>query len=93
MRSTIILSGIAALSLIAVGAQAQTTSGPAPSPGASPYASPAAGAPAHAAKKAKHGYNARARDDRTTVMNNYAQTTDRHSGNDAGNLVPFRPPQ
>jgi hypothetical protein len=91
MRSTIILSGIAALSLIAVGAQAQTTNGASSAPAASTYASPSA--QTHAAKKAKHGYNARARDAQTTVTDNYAQTTDKRPGNDAGYLVPFGPPR
>lgn len=91
MRSAIILSGVAALSLIAVGAQAQTTGAASSAPAASPYASPSVAA--HKAKKARHGYNARARDAQTTVTDNYAQTTDRGSGNDAGNLVPFGPPR
>ncbi len=90
MRPVLILSSVALLSLMAVSAQAQTSN----------TASASAPAAASTSHPADHGYNSRAgkRTSREAKKSGwaapgFAQTSTDHSGNDAGNLVPFGPPR
>jgi basic membrane lipoprotein Med (substrate-binding protein (PBP1-ABC) superfamily) len=89
MRPTLVLSSVVLLSLAAVSAEAQTSSNASAS-------APAAASTSHSGDR---GYNSRADKRRSreaekarSVAPGFAQTSQRHSGNNAGYLVPFGPP-
>jgi len=89
MRSMIILSGVALLSLAAASAQAQTSGSPSASPAPAASTSP----------RGDRGYDSRAKTQKPpkaersgSVAPGFAQTSTHHPGNNAGYLVPFGPP-